>query len=113
MAKRSKIESILCSAIWYKNLPLVNEEVLRIRGFSPYNVNTGIVFCGWRHPNCLYQMVAITGLSQYQAGEEEQGFLTNKNRFVDREEGAKIALESKQIKKLQFSSNLLYSEDLY
>lgn len=107
------IETIICSAIWYKDLPLVKPEVLLNRGFRPYNVDRGIVFCGWRHPNCMYQMVAITGLSDYQAGHGEQGFLTNKNRFVDREEGAQIALESGQIEKLNFSKTILYSEDLY
>ena len=107
------MERIVCSAIWYKELPLKKPDVLRIRGFSPYNVDIGIVFCGWRHPNCMYQMVAITGLRQCEAGEEVQGFLTDTNRFVDREEGAKIALKCGQIEELQFSKKLLYSEDLY
>lgn len=105
-------EKIICSAIWYKELHLEKPEVLEPRGFSPYNVDKGIVFCGWRHPNCMYQMIAITGLKDYEAGESEQGFLTNKNRFVDRKEGAKIALATKQIDKLQYGT-ILYSEDLY
>lgn len=104
------MERILCAAIWYKELPLIKPEVLRQRGLSPYNVDTGIVFCGWRHANCLYQMVAITGLRQCEAGEEVQGFLTNKNIFVNREEGAKIAFEAGQIKE---QLKTLYSEDLY
>ncbi|MCK9447014.1 hypothetical protein M0Q50_09210 [bacterium] len=58
-------------------------------------------------------MVAITGLSDHQAGHGEQGFLTNQNRFVNRIEGAKIALECGQIKQLQYSKDVLYSEDLY
>ena len=103
-------ENILCAAIWYKELPLKREEPLRKRGFSPYNVDKGIVFSGWRHPNCLYQMVAVSGLRQAEAGEHIQGFLTNKNRFVDRTEGAKIAFEQGQTEKLL---KTLYSEDLY
>lgn len=55
----------------------------------------------------------MTGKSQHEAGEEVQGFLTNKNRFVGRKEAAQIALSSGQIKKLNFSSESLYSEDLY
>ena len=106
-------EKIICSAIWYKELPLIKPHVLRLRGFSPYNVDVGIVFSGWRHPNCMYQMIAITGLRQCEAGEEIQGFLTNKNRFVDRIEGAKIALSCGQIKELAYSKVKLYSEDLY
>lgn len=105
-------EKIICAAIWYKDFPLVNPEVLQIRGFAPYNVDKGIVLCGWRHHNCLYQMVAILGKAQHEIGENIEGFLTNKNRFVDRKEGAKIAIESGQIDKLEFGSQL-YSEDLY
>ena len=106
-------EKIICSAIWYKELPLIKPEVLEMRGFRPYNVDRGIVFSGWRHANCLYQMVSITGKTNFEAGESTQGFLTNKNRFVDRVEGAAIALNCKQIDKLNYSSTLLYSEDLY
>ena len=106
------IEKILCAAIWYKELPLVID---RIPGelLRPLNCNSGIVFCGHRHPQCLYQMVVMTGKAQHEAGEEVQGFLTNKNRFVDRKEGAQIALACGQIEKLNFSSTMLYSEDLY
>jgi|AntRauTorckE6833_2_1112554.scaffolds.fasta_scaffold00137_37 hypothetical protein len=43
-------------------------------------------------------------------GEHIQGFLTNQNRFVDREEGGKIAFEAKQTKELK---EHLFSEDLY
>lgn len=104
-------EYIICSANWYKDLPLKAPEVLKPRGMSPYNVDRGIVFCGWRHANCMYQMIAVTGLRQCEAGEEVQGFLTSKNRFVDREEGAKIHIENGGT--LEFSTKDLYSEDLY
>jgi hypothetical protein len=107
-------ERIQCAAIWYKELPLMKPEVLQPRGFSPYNVDIGIVFCGWRHPNCIYQMVAITGLRDFEAGDSEQGFLTNKNRFVDRKEGAQIAIKADQIvDKDRFNEKSLYSEDIY
>ena len=104
------MERILCAAIWYKELPLLKPEVLEPRGFSPYNVDKGIVFCGWRHPSCVYQKVAITALRDCDSGECIEGFLTNKNRFVDREEGAAIAYEANQIKT---KTKTLYSEDLY
>ena len=109
------IEKVICSAIWYKELPLVKPEVLELRGFRPINVDKGIVFCGLRHPHCMYQMIAITGKRSVikEVGEYVQGFLTNKNRFVDRKEGAKIALASGQIEKLNYSSKDLFSEDLY
>lgn len=103
-------EYILCASIWYKDLELKRPEVLEPIGFRPYNVNRGVVFSGWRHPNCLYQMVALTGKPQHEVGEEVQGFLTNKNRFVDREEAAIIAYNSRQIKE---KTDRLYSEDIY
>lgn len=103
-------EQIICSAIWYKELPLVSPEVLEPRGFRPCNVDKGIVFCGWRHHNCLYQMVALTGKSDHEAGESIQGFLTNKNRFLDRKEAAEMW--AKNGGKLNYGAQL-YSEDIY
>lgn len=103
-------ETILCAAIWYKELPLIKPEVLLNRGVSPYNVDRGIVFCGWRHANCLYQKVSVTGLRDAESGENIQGFLTNKNRFVDREEAAKIAWTAGQTTK---ELKTLFSEDIY
>lgn len=49
----------------------------------------------------------------------EQGFLTSKYRFVDREEAAKIAVENNQVKRLVGnqkdlnSVTVLFSENLY
>jgi len=117
MRKKPDTETIICSAIWYKDLPLKKTEIPHSVMY-PINVNSGAVFCGHRHPHCMYTMVAITGLRSVTfaddaAGEFEQGFLTNLNRFVDRSEGAKIALASGQVEKLEYSSTELYSEDLY
>ena len=104
------METILCAAIWYKELPLMNDSIPSSL-LRPVNCDRGIVFCGYRHPHCLYQMVSITGKYQSQAGEEVQGFLTSKNRFVDRKEGAKIHIANGG--KLNYSDVTLYSEDLY
>lgn len=109
-------EYILCAAVWYKDLPMKKPEILEHRGFRPYNVDRGVVVSGWRHMNCIYQMVAITGLRsiESEAGEEVQGFLTNKNRFVDREEGYRIAESAGQLNdRSRGGSTILYSEDLY
>jgi hypothetical protein len=101
------IEKIICSAIWYKELPTPVHR--------PINIDEGCVVCGHRHPHCIHTMYSLTGKRSVEpeVGKYTQGFLTNKNRFVDRTEGAKIALESKQIEKLEYSSTELYSEDLY
>lgn len=114
------MERILCAAVWYKDLELrtpagFNGEAIEIPSshLYPVNVDGGVVFCGHRHLQCLYTMIVTYGLKQHEAGEYEEGFLTNYNRFVDRVEGAKIALHCGQIDFLEYSSNELYSEDLY
>ena len=106
-------EYILCAAIWYKDLPLIKNDIpsglLR-----PINCEMGIVFCGHRHCHCLYQMVAITGKRQCEVGEEVQGFLTSSNRFVDRKEAAKIAIACGQVEKCEyFGGTELDSSELY
>lgn len=105
-----KKESILCAAIWYKEIPLVRPEAVKGRGTNPTNVDKGIVICGWRHGNCILTKSAITGLRDAECGEFEQGFLTNLNRFVDRKEGGQIAFTAKQTEELK---TYLFSEDLY
>ena len=106
------MEYILCSAVWYKDLPLVKNDIPSDL-LRPKNCDSGIVFCGLRHPHCLYQMVAITGKKQHEAGREVQGFLTSENRFVDRKEAWIIAKRENQIKRQSGGYGTLYSEDLY
>jgi hypothetical protein len=107
---KNKPEYILCSAIWYKDLDLNNYPTIPKEQYLPVNVETGIVFCGHRHVQCLRLMNIITGKKQHEVGDELQGFLTNKNRFVDRVEAAEIALKSNQIEK---PLTRLFSEDVW
>ena len=61
-------------------------------------------------------MCSITGLKSttFEVGEYTQGFLTNKNRFVNRDEGLEIAFDAGQLKDLDKSrEGQLFSEDLY
>ena len=100
-------EKILCSAIWFNNdEPYVHQ---------PKNIKTGLVICGLRHCNC-YQTIYIlsNNESKYklQFKKITEGFLTNLNRFVDREEAYIIALNAKQIDS-RINGSALYSEDLY
>lgn len=105
-------EYILCSAIWYKELPLVREDFPSSH-LRPFNCDKGIVFCARNHLQCIYQMIAMTGKRKADAGEHVDGFLTNKNRFVEREEAMKIAKNAKQVGKNTYSKTKLYSEDLF
>ena len=102
-------EHILCAAIWYKEIPIKKEIPYNVR---PVNCDNGLVFCGYRHAHCMYTMVSVTGLRSVEpeVGEYVQGFLTSKNRFVDREEGARIHKENGH--EIEFE-NRLFSEDLY
>ena len=103
-------EYILCAANWYKDLVLLRND-FPTGHLRPKNVDRGIVFSAHRHLQCLYQMIAMTGKSQHEAGEEVQGFLTSENRFIDRELAAKIHIKNGG--KLKHSTRELYSEDLY
>lgn len=40
------METIICSAIWYKDLELKKPEVLELRGYRPYNVDKVLYFVG-------------------------------------------------------------------
>ncbi|KGQ34118.1 hypothetical protein [Gallibacterium anatis] len=52
--------------------------------------------------------------SDRELEELEQGFITNKGRFVDREEAFKIAKENNQIKfDIGYNTKFLFSEMLY
>jgi len=105
-------EKILCAAVWYKEIELKKD--MPIETYLPKNLDKGIVFCGLRHGQCIYSKCAITGLRDAESGENEQGFLTSKNRFVSREEGLQIALKQNQVLDLkEIRGDRLFSEDLY
>jgi hypothetical protein len=110
-----KKEYILCAAIWYKDIPL--KKI--IDGVLPKNCDKGLVVLGHRHGQCMWTMGSLTGLRSVTNGEDsvgeyEQGFLTNTNRFVDREEGYNIAELAGQLNdRSRGGSRTLYSEDLY
>lgn len=99
------MERILCAAIWYKEQPQV------VNHYNPININKGIVLCGHRHHNIIGQCLSLTDKKQYEMGEYVQGFITTKNRFLDRKEAA--ILWKEQGNTLQCTENELFSEDLY
>lgn len=106
MYNKPKVELVLCAAIWYK-------EQSNSR-FLPENIKEGVVVCGYRHPHCMHAFISLTGLRSVEpeCGKYVQGFLTNRNRFLNRKEAAELVLSTGQIKELHFSDEL-YSEDLY
>jgi len=106
-------ERILCAAVWYKEFPHIKNEEVPLDRYLPKNCPTGAVFTGIRHGQCIYLKSAVTGLRDCESGPYTQGFLTNLNRFVDRQEGWIIAKEASQIIMVSGGEGTLYSEDLY
>jgi hypothetical protein len=109
LPQKEKEPYILCSAIWFDD----GKEWVH----QPKNVKTGFVITGMRHHNCFMTLKIVSELFDIKdhvkgkSIEKEQGFLTNENMFVNREEAYLIAIKSGQaVKKTKAT---LYSEDLY
>lgn len=115
-------EIIICSAIHFDD----GKEYAH----QPNNIKTGFVVCGRRHHNCYNVLASLgkaLGLEErirviiQVVDRDSQGFLTNKNKFVDRKEGMKIAKAANQLINPALhpeddgilTSEDLYSEDLY
>lgn len=102
-----KKEYILCAAIWFDD---GKKHV-----HQPKNVETGLVLCGWRH-HCIFPQTGgvlhempLQSERVKEGIKETQGFLTNLNRFVDRDEAGRIAYAACQVGYVK----QLFSEDLY
>ena len=94
-------EYIVCSAIHYDDN--------RKHYHQPDNIETGFVIAGLRHHNCFYTIATLKG-ETIKGMKETQGFLTNDNRFLDREDAGKLAFTCGQIKE---KVSTLFSEDIY
>ena len=101
-------EYILCAANHY------NDE--KKHEHQPKNIETGFVICGRRHHNCIMTFAIMVGFPYDENAHklmatEIQGFLTNTDRFVTREEAANIAILANQVQDETIIE--LFSEDLY
>lgn len=68
----------------------------------------GEVWTGYRHAEIMRSIWAKHGA--VKVSQEAQGFVTDADRFVGREEAARIALKAGQIKK---AKSELFSEDVF
>jgi hypothetical protein len=106
-------EYIICSAIHYTD---GNTYV-----HQPINIKSGIVVCGMRHHNCITTLSKLlkSNYNSSLCGRDNQGFLTSKNRYVDRKEGLQIAIKANQLivnlhsNNEDNNNNILTSEELY
>ena len=105
-------ERILCAALYIDDGANHNPR-------SHNYPKTGLVFLGWRHGDCFQVMREWQkGLESWQhdrvteeqwAGRD-QGFMTSRGRYVDRQEARLIAYAAGQVDR---DVGDLFSEDLY
>jgi hypothetical protein len=93
--------------LYYEKRPRKKELIIA----SAIIDGTGTIWCvekPGRHHHCIWYM------AQYGANKQEhtQGFLTNQYRFVGREYGRLLALETGQVRKTDHAEEL-FSEDLW
>jgi hypothetical protein len=74
----------------------------------------GEVWRGHRHDDCIHT-AAKAGATRDEIAEAEQGFITSLNRFVDREEGARLQRLAGIVSAHSghLPRPMLFSEDLY
>lgn len=94
----NKEEYIICAAIHF---PDGNKYA-----HQPRNIESGIVICGRRHHN-IFVVAKECNLSHI---DSIQGFLTSKDRFLNREDAAQLAFGNGQI---DTPVKELFSEDIY
>lgn len=77
--------------------------------------NNGKYYRGHRHSDCIRTIYEREGLSVSKGSRSNQGFITSHNRFVDREEGARLQREAgiNSVWTKAPVKELLFSEDLY
>jgi hypothetical protein len=98
------MERIICAAIHYD----MDGEYFH----QPKNIDHGFVVCGRRHSNCLSTVAALLpeGKLKITRCTSTQGFITTKDRFVNRQEARDIAVKCGITPD---HSTDLFSEDLY
>lgn len=102
-------EKIVCSAVYY---PKFDKELEH----KPKNIKNWLIVYGPRHSHCFDTLAQILNLETLEHEKLVQGFVTDKQRFVDRYEAWKIAQSSNQLicKRDKTEKDwILFSEDLY
>lgn len=101
------MEKIICAAIHVKH----NQQ----HAGQPVNIETGFVVCGRRHDACHTTIAILNPSFLKLLTSGDNGFVTTKNKFVDRKEGYVIAKDAGQLlHNYHDSTNLiLTSEDLW
>lgn len=98
-------EFIICAAIHYSDGKKHEHQ--------PANIEFGYVMCGRRHHNIINLRFELTG--KRTNDRQGQGFLTNTDRFVNRQEAYEIARDAGQLLLGDYQTKpyMLTSEDIY
>lgn len=98
-----KTEYVMCAANHYDD----GEDYQ----FQPYNIETGFIIGGWRHA-CIGNAYMAANINAKRWDDCTQGFLTTKNRFLNREEAYELVKSNGQLTK-PLLGGMLTSEDLW
>lgn len=96
-------EYVMCAANWIDDGCHYTHK--------PFNINTGLVFSGWRH-NQIFEQTEYHFPHWAFGKKTTQGFLTTKNRFLNRADALKLVRETGQLTKPLIGGELT-SEDLW
>ncbi len=84
-----KKEFIICSAVHFDDGIKRNEQ--------PLNIESGIVIGGRRHNNCFFILKELGYLDKVTKENTISGFLTNADRFLNRQEAFVVAKRQGQL----------------
>lgn len=78
----------------------------------------GFIYRGHRHGHALYKPYGLQGVPGYENERphgDDQGFITSRNRYVNRKEALELQLAAgiKSVDPGGYRGGELYSEDLY
>ena len=90
---------------------LIHRENQEVCVCAAVKATDGSIYRGHRHAHCI-QAIRDEG-KEVATSRDSQGFITTRNRYVDREEGRKLQDAAGIESASGYMGNTLYSEDLY
>lgn len=101
-------EYLMCAAIWFDTGKTPQDPRV-----LPRNKKDGFLICGRRHHNCYGTLFSLLGHIGAREVEHKgvEGFLTSRDRFLDRKEAQEFGTETGQVTSIIGST--LTSEDLW
>jgi len=107
-----RIASAIAESINWGQYRALRDQVELITSAAIRRDSDNTLFTGSRHPDCIREVIRLTNAKRVGAGFT-QGFLTNRNRFVDRVEGLALARANGQLLPGHEGDTELFSESLW